>query len=101
MEDGSVKRALIMVLAALSLLPAAGNAAERTVTLAVENMTCASCPYIVRQAMAAVPGVSRVAVSFERKAAVVTFNDARTTAEAVAAASAKVGFPARLVDTKS
>ncbi len=39
-------------------------AAERTVTLAVDNMTCASCPYIVRQSLAAIPGVATVAVSF-------------------------------------
>ena len=90
-----MKHTLIMALAALTLLPAPANAAERTVTLTVENMTCPSCPYMVREAMAAVPGVSRVTVSFERKAAVVTFDDARTTAEAVAAASANAGFPAR------
>ena len=67
-------------------------------TLAVENMDCAACPYIVREAMAAVPGVGRVEVSLERKAAVVTFDDARTTVEAVAAASADAGFPARRAD---
>ena len=95
-----MKRTLIMALAAPGLLlPAAADAAQRTVTLAVENMTCASCPYIVRQAMTAVPGVTHVEVSFEKKAATVTFDDARTTADAVAAASANVGFPARLADT--
>ena len=93
-----MKRTLVTTLAALSLLPVVGNAAERTVTLAVENMDCAACPYIVREAMAAVPGVGRVEVSFERKAAVVTFDDARTTVEAVAAASADAGFPAQLAD---
>ena len=94
-------RTFITVFAALSLFPAIGHAAERTVTLAVENMTCTACPYIVRKTMAAVPGVSRVEVSFERKAAVVTFDDARTTAGAVAAASANAGYPARPVDTGS
>ena len=93
-----MKRTLITTLAALSLLPVAGNAAERTVTLAVENMDCAACPYIVREAMAAVPGVSRVEVSLEKKAAVVTFDDAGTTVEAVAAASADAGFPAKRAD---
>lgn len=94
-------RPLIVALTALILLPAAVHAAERTVTLAVDNMTCVSCPYIVREAMAAVPGVRQVEVSFAQKAAVVTFDDAMTTAEAVAAASAHAGFPARLTDTGS
>ena len=93
-----MRRTLVTTLAALSLLPVIGNAEERTVTLAVENMDCAACPYIVREAMAAVPDVGRAEVSLERKAAVVTFDDARTTVEAVAAASADAGFPARRAD---
>jgi len=48
-----VRRTLVTTLAALSLLPVIGNAEERTVTLAVEKMDCAACPYIVREAMAA------------------------------------------------
>jgi mercuric ion binding protein len=92
---------LITAPTALSLFPTVGHAAERTVTLVVENMTCAACPYIVRKTMAAVPGVSRVEVSFEKQAAVITFDDAQTTAEAVAAASANAGYPARRADAGS
>jgi len=78
------------------LAASAALAAERTVTFAVENMTCASCPYIVKTSMAAVPGVSRVDVSFEAKTAIVTFDDARTDADAIAAASTNAGYPAHL-----
>ncbi len=70
-------------------------ATERTVTFAIDNMTCASCPYIVKTSMAAVPGVSTVAVSFEAKTATVTFDDAQTTPDAIAAASMNAGYPAR------
>jgi periplasmic mercuric ion binding protein len=73
----------------------AALAAERTTTFAVENMTCASCPYIVKTSMAAVPGVAKVAVSFKEKTATVTFDDVKTSAEAIAAASANAGYPAR------
>jgi mercuric ion binding protein len=73
----------------------AAFAAERTVTFAVDKMTCASCPYIVKKSMAAVPGVSSAAVSFETKTAIVTFDDTKTNADAIGAASAKAGFPAR------
>ena len=69
-------------------------AGERTMTFAVENMTCASCPYIVKSSMAAVPGVATVAVSFKAKTATVTFDDMKTSADAIAAASANAGYPA-------
>lgn len=72
-------------------------AGERTVTFAVENMYCASCPYTVKKSMASVPGVTRVDVSFEAKTATVTFDDVKTTADAIGAASANAGYPARAV----
>lgn len=81
----------------LSFAPAAW-AAERTVTLAVENMYCASCPYIVKKTMAAVPGVSKVDVSFKNKSAVVTYDDTQTTLDAVTKASADAGYPAKPVE---
>lgn len=69
-------------------------AGERTVTFAVDNMTCASCPYIVKTSMAAVPGVAKVTVSFEAKTATVMFDDTKTNPDAIAAASANAGYPA-------
>lgn len=72
-------------------------AGERTMTLAVENMTCASCPYIVKTSMAAVAGVQRVVVSLEAKTATVTFDDTKTTGDAIAAASTNAGYPAHAV----
>lgn len=72
-------------------------AAERTVTLAVKNMTCASCPYIVRESLSAVPGVTKVNVSFEKKTAVVTFDDSRASVEALSAASTKAGYPTQAI----
>jgi mercuric ion binding protein len=84
----------LALIASVTAAPAA-FAAERTVTFAVDNMTCASCPYIVKTSMAAVPGVTTVAVSFEAKSATVTFDDAKTNADAIAAASMNAGYPAR------
>lgn len=83
------------LLAALAVAQTA-LAAERTVTFVVDNMYCASCPYIVKEAMAAVPGVIGVVVSFETKTATVTFDDAKTNADAIAAASTQAGYLARL-----
>jgi mercuric ion binding protein len=57
-------------------------------------MTCASCPYIVKKSMAGVAVVEKVTVSFEAKTAIVTFDDAKTNADAIATASTNAGYPA-------
>lgn len=90
-------RKLLGVLALVGSLAAAqvAVAAQRTVVFAVDNMTCASCPYTVKNSMAAVPGVLQVEVSFEAKTATVTFDDAVATPDAIAEASTNAGYPAR------
>ncbi|SRR5216683_1800748 len=72
-------------------------AGERTITFAVDNMTCASCPYIVKSSMEGVPGVAKVAVSFRAKTATVIFDDAKTSPDAIATASMNAGYPAHPV----
>jgi periplasmic mercuric ion binding protein len=79
------------------LASGAATAAERTVTLAVDGMTCASCPYIVRTALQEIPGVARAEVSYAEKTAVVTFDDAETTMAALTQATAGVGFPSKVI----
>lgn len=71
-------------------------AGERTVTLTVDKMTCASCPYIVKQALTRVSGVTHADVSLEEKSATVTFDDAVTSVAGITKATADVGFPSRL-----
>ncbi|MGH6793487.1 MAG: cation transporter [Kiloniellales bacterium] len=85
-------------IAAMLLASSAAFGAERTVMLTVDNMTCASCPYIVKQSLARVPGVSAVEVSFERKTAVVTFEDEKAGIADLTAATAKSGFPSRPIE---
>lgn len=88
---------LRLLFLSLLLMPApAAVAAERTVTLTVENMTCALCPVTVRTAIERVPGVKDVQVDLESKAAVVLFDDADATVEDLAEASTLAGFPAAL-----
>jgi mercuric ion binding protein len=43
-------------------------------TLAVENMACGTCPIVVKKALEKVPGVSAIAVDFDKKTATVTFD---------------------------
>jgi mercuric ion binding protein len=71
-------------------------AAERTVTLAVQNMYCASCPFVVRKSLEAVPGVARVAVSYEDKTAIVTYDDGSVDPKALTNATANAGYPSAL-----
>ena len=92
-------RSIIHAAAILSLLGAssAAIAAERTVTLAVENMSCVTCPYIVRESLEAVIGVTAVEVSFEDKTAVVTFDDEQTDIAALTGATTNAGYPSEAV----
>lgn len=84
-------------LTALLLSADPASAGEQTVTLTVDGMTCATCPYIVKRTLAEVPGVSHVEVSFETKTAVVTFDDSQADLAALTEATEKVGFPSKLL----
>lgn len=83
--------------AAMLALGAGAFAADKTVTLAVKNMTCASCPYIVKQSLTRVDGVKTVGVSLEEKQAVVQYDDTKTNVEALTAATTNYGFPSSVI----
>jgi mercuric ion binding protein len=91
--------AAILTLAALS--PGRATAAEQSVTLRVENMFCASCPYIVQQTLVGVPGVTRVEISYHQAAAVVMavvdYEDSEADVTALTAATSSVGFPSSVI----
>jgi len=71
-------------------------AAAQTVTLSVPGMTCAACPITVKKALTKVDGVSKVEVSYDKREAVVTFDDARTDAQALVKATTDAGYPSDL-----
>ena len=92
----------ILAITALALAILAANdagAAERTVTLKIDNLFCASCPYIVKKVLAKVPGVRTVKVNFMNKTALVTFDDGKANVAALTAATTNVGFPSTLLAT--
>ena len=68
-------------------------AATQTVTLWVPGMTCAACPITVKKALSRVEGVSKIGVSFDKREAVVTFDDAKTDVQALTQATTNVGYP--------
>ncbi len=69
-----------------------------TQSFAIENMTCAACPFTVKKAMARVGGVSSVTVDFAAKTATAVFDPTVTTAQEIAAASTDVGYPTTPID---
>ena len=71
------------------------TAAQETVVLRIDNMTCASCPITVRRAIRGVDGVITADVDFEARTATVVFDPAKTDIAAIAAASTNAGYPAR------
>jgi mercuric ion binding protein len=88
-------RILLSIAAALSFLavPAPASAAPRTVTLSVPGMTCAACPITIKKALLKVAGVSKVEVSYEKLEAVVTYDDAKTSVDALTEATKRAGYP--------
>lgn len=86
-----------MSVAAMVLASAPALAAERAVTLAVDNMYCEACPYIVKESLARVPGVQTVVVSYEQKSATVIYDDQRTTLDAMTSATTQAGYPSRVM----
>lgn len=84
----------LLVLAALAVSVATPIwAATKTVTLSVPGMTCAACPITVKKALSRVQGVEKVDVSFGKREAVVTFDDAKTDVNALRKATADAGYP--------
>jgi mercuric ion binding protein len=71
----------------------AALAAEKTITLAVQNMYCTACPHTVKASLEAVPGVTKVAVSYKDKTAIVTFDYAKTGVNALTTATTNAGYP--------
>lgn len=86
-----------MIVTGTLLISGGAIAAERTVTLAVDNMYCELCPRMVKKSLTKIEGVSQVAVSFEKKTATVTYDDKKTTPAALTAATTSAGYPSRPV----
>lgn len=86
------------LLAAIALVAVTAPvwAATRTVTLTVPGMTCPACPITVKKALSKVEGVSQVDVIFEKREAVVTFDDAKTSVDALRKATTDAGYPSEL-----
>ena len=86
-----MRKLLIALLAAVPLAVLATT--PKTVTLAVQNMTCELCPITVKKSLEKVPGVSAVKVDFDRKTAIVTYDADKAQPEALTKATTNAGYP--------
>lgn len=93
---------VLLIVAALS--PTMAHAQEKTVTLNVENATCALCAPIVRTVLKRVPGVASVKLVENYTlsppvTATVVFDNAVTNVEALINATTNAGYPSKLADS--
>ncbi len=84
---------LVTVLALSAALSAPAWAATQTVTLSVTGMTCEACPITIKKALNKVEGVEKIEINLEKKEALITFDDAKTTVEALLEATKNAGYP--------
>ena len=87
-----MKNASSILLLALLVAPPT-FAAQKTVTLDVTGMNCAACPITVKKSLTRVAGVSRAEINYEKRQAVVTFDDAQTTLDKLTRATTDAGYP--------
>ena len=69
---------------------------QQTVTLNIENMTCAMCTVTIKKALQKVEGVQEVAVDYDSKTAVITFDGKKTDSAALIKATTDAGYPGTL-----
>ncbi len=91
MDNNMKSRFAVLVLMAVVSSPIWAD--TKTVTLNVPGMTCPACPITIKKALNKVQGVSKVDVSYERKQAVVTFDDTKTDTKALVKATTNAGYP--------
>jgi mercuric ion binding protein len=85
---------LIGIILALPFAAFAGGI--QTVTLDVQNMTCAVCPITVKKALEKVPGVTDAKVDFDQKTASVSFDPDKANVPALTKATADAGYPSSI-----
>ena len=66
-----------------------------TVSLTVENMTCATCPIAVRKALESVAGVQSAQVDFDAKTATVVYDPDVASVSDLTEATTNAGYPSQ------
>jgi mercuric ion binding protein len=91
-----LKIRFIPLIAALLCASPFALAKSQKVSLNVPTMDCATCPITIKAALLKVSGVTSAKVSYERREAVVVFDDSQTNVDALKKATADAGYPSFL-----
>lgn len=98
MNSKTLTFALAVTLAGGSFVMGNAAAAERTATLAVENLWCVSCAYILQSTLADTPGVENVVIADIDRDDVgtthVTYDDAAVSVGDLIRIANDLGYPA-------
>ena len=91
-----MKTKILLFFLAFAVTSGSALAVSRTITLDVQNMTCAVCPITVNKALEHVPGVQQVSVDYANKTATVQFDDTAATADKLTEATKVAGYPSSI-----
>jgi periplasmic mercuric ion binding protein len=72
---------------------------SQSVTLDMQNMTCALCKFTIKKALQGVEGLEEANVDYDTKTAKVTFNPQKTSVDALIKATTDAGYPATVHQT--
>ncbi len=86
----------IVLAAVLAAFSSPLLAAQKTITLGVPGMTCGACPITVKKAISKLDGVTQTEVDFDTRQAVVTYDDAKASADQIMRATANAGYPSKI-----
>ncbi len=91
-----MKTKILLLFLVFAVTSGLALAASLTVTLDVQNMTCAVCPITVKKALELVPGVLQVKVDYASKSATVQFDDTTATGGNLTEATKAAGYPSAI-----
>ena len=94
-KENNVKYLTAALFSAAAFIGTPALAADRTVALAIKNMTCVTCVPIVKKSLGQVRGVKRVVVSAKTNTATIVYDDKVTTVPALVKATTNAGYPSR------
>jgi mercuric ion binding protein len=73
---------------------------SQSITLDIQNMTCAMCKFTIKKALQGVEGVKKVNVDSDTNTATVIFDPQTTNGESLIKATTNAGYPATVRHSK-
>jgi mercuric ion binding protein len=90
-----MKRYLALLMMALAVIQPV-CAESRTAVLTIPGMSCAACPLTIKMALNRITGVTGITFNVDSRQAIVHFDAAKTTVEALLRAAGDAGYPSTL-----